>query len=108
MRAMYDHEGNQLKTVSLSDAVQITGWKDLPMAGDVMFAVENEHKAHEIIRIREAIKMDNLAVEHRQESDKRLEEHLIVIIHYFSNQIIYLLFSNLFNNFNFELEIIFV
>ncbi|XP_051159075.1 translation initiation factor IF-2, mitochondrial [Leptopilina boulardi] len=77
VRAMYDHEGNQLKTVSLSDAVQITGWKDLPMAGDVMFAVENEHKAHEIIRIREAIKMDNLAVEHRQESDKRLEEHLI-------------------------------
>lgn len=78
VRGMYDHAGNQLKEAKLSDAIQIMGWKDLPEAGDEMFQVDSESKAHEIIRLRESIKMDHLAVEHRVESDKRLQEHLVI------------------------------
>ena len=78
VRAMYDHAGNQVQEAKLSDAVQIVGWKELPQAGDEMVEVETEKKAHEVVRAREMKKKEEKAISDRIESDKRLQEHLLV------------------------------
>mgnify|MGYP002716662341 FL=1 len=40
-RSMLDENGNQLTSASLSTPVQISGWKELPSAGDEVFEVES-------------------------------------------------------------------
>lgn len=36
---MLDHQNNVLKEANPSDAIQITGWKDLPQAGQEFLQV---------------------------------------------------------------------
>lgn len=75
---MFDHSGNPVAEARLSEAVQIIGWKGLPIAGDVILEVENEKRARMIMRYREAEKATLLAQEHKVAADKKHEEYLKV------------------------------
>lgn len=42
VRVMMDHQNNILKEANPSDAIQITGWKDLPQAGQEFLQVSSD------------------------------------------------------------------
>ncbi|RLU22905.1 hypothetical protein DMN91_005183 [Ooceraea biroi] len=76
VRAMFDHSGNPVTEAKLSEAVQIIGWKDLPTAGDQILEVENEKKVRMVMRYRESVKAQKLAMEHKIAADQKHEEYL--------------------------------
>ncbi len=52
VRAMYDENGNQLKSAPPSTPVLVTGWGDVPSAGDMFEAVANERTARKLAQSR--------------------------------------------------------
>ncbi len=48
VRAMFDENGNQLKTATPSTPVLVMGWDDVPMAGDMFQVVKNERTARKL------------------------------------------------------------
>jgi len=48
VRAMYDENGNQIKSAGPSSPVLITGWGDVPSAGDMFQVVESERTARKL------------------------------------------------------------
>jgi translation initiation factor IF-2 len=55
VKFMYDENSANLAMASLSQAVQVMGWKELPKAGDEVLQVESEHRAKELVHLREKI-----------------------------------------------------
>ena len=53
VRAMFDDRGKKVKQVGPSDAVEILGLSGVPLAGDVLVAVEDERKARQIATVRQ-------------------------------------------------------
>ncbi len=54
VRAMFDAQGNEVKTAGPSIPVAVLGLSGAPNAGDEMMAVENERKAREVASYRES------------------------------------------------------
>ncbi|CAF0875192.1 unnamed protein product [Brachionus calyciflorus] len=52
VKYIYDENSQNLQKASLSQAVQIMGWKDLPHSGDEVLQVDTEHRAKEICDLR--------------------------------------------------------
>ncbi|XP_035724519.1 translation initiation factor IF-2, mitochondrial-like [Vespa mandarinia] len=77
VRSMFDHAGKPVIQASLSDAVQIMGWRELPNVGDEILEINSEQEAHNIIRYREKQINSIKAKEHKDAADKRLEQHLL-------------------------------
>ncbi len=48
VRAMFDERGNQLKSAGPSTPVLVSGWSDLPLAGDMFQVVKNERSARKM------------------------------------------------------------
>jgi translation initiation factor IF-2 len=48
VRAMYDERGNQLKSAGPSTPVLVSGWGDVPLAGDMFEVVKNERTARKM------------------------------------------------------------
>jgi translation initiation factor IF-2 len=48
VRAMFDERGGQLKSAGPSTPVLISGWSDVPLAGDMFQVVQNERTARKI------------------------------------------------------------
>ncbi|XP_011140338.2 translation initiation factor IF-2, mitochondrial isoform X2 [Harpegnathos saltator] len=76
VRSMFDHSGSPVTEAKLSEAVQIIGWQDLPTAGDVILEVNNEKKAHMVMRYREREQAKLLSHKHQTAADKKHEEYL--------------------------------
>lgn len=79
VRAMFNDSGHPILEAKPSDAIQITGWKELPDVGDEMLEVENDKILQEVLKFREKECNEILAKEHKAAADQRLQEHLIVI-----------------------------
>jgi translation initiation factor IF-2 len=62
VRAMFDENGNQVKLATPSSPVLVTGWDEVPQAGDMFEVVKNEREA----RKRAAAKVDELRSENLQ------------------------------------------
>ncbi|KAK2580312.1 hypothetical protein KPH14_012549 [Odynerus spinipes] len=77
VRSMFDHAGKPIIQASLSDAVQIMGWRELPNVGNEILEVESEQIAHTVIRYRQQKLNDLKAEEHKEAADLKLEEHLV-------------------------------
>ncbi|KAI4490355.1 hypothetical protein M0802_010732 [Mischocyttarus mexicanus] len=77
VRSMFDHEGKPVLKASLSDAIQIMGWRELPDVGDEILEVKSEQDAHKVINYRQKQINNIKAKEHKEEANKRLQEHLI-------------------------------
>lgn len=75
---MFDHAGKPVIQASLSDAVQIMGWRDLPNVGDDILEVKSEQEANMVIRYRQKQINTIKAKEHKEAADKKLEQHLLV------------------------------
>ena len=52
VKFIYDENSESLNQATLSQAVQIMGWKDMPHSGDEVLEVANEQRAKEMIEIR--------------------------------------------------------
>jgi len=48
VRAMFDERGNQLKTAGPSTPVLVSGWSEVPLAGDMFEVVKNERTARKL------------------------------------------------------------
>jgi translation initiation factor IF-2 len=67
VRAMEDEFGRRVKSAGPSEPVQLTGFDDMPKAGDKLVVLEDEKKAKEIANQRKQIK---------REQDLRKSKHL--------------------------------
>lgn len=52
VKFMFDENSQSVKSASLSQAVRVAGWKDLPNSGDEVLQVNSENRAKEICEIR--------------------------------------------------------
>nr|XP_050868441.1 translation initiation factor IF-2, mitochondrial [Vespula vulgaris] len=77
VRSMFDHAGKPVIQASLSDAIQIMGWRELPNVGDEILEVKSEQEAHMVIRYRQKQINDIKAEEHKEGAEKKLQQHLI-------------------------------
>lgn len=75
---MFDHAGSLVGQAGLSDAVQIIGWRELPVAGDEILEVENEKRAHAVMRHRHAKLGETKSIEQQIVADEKHKEHLVV------------------------------
>ncbi|XP_008553600.1 translation initiation factor IF-2, mitochondrial [Microplitis demolitor] len=75
VRAMFDHAANPVSEAKLSDAVQIIGWRELPLVGDEIIEVEDEKRAHVVIRYRKAKENATKAVEIMEVIKQKQTEH---------------------------------
>ncbi|KAF7991516.1 hypothetical protein HCN44_008887 [Aphidius gifuensis] len=75
VRAMFDHAGNPVSEASLADAVQIIGWRELPMAGDEIIEVEDERRAHIVMHYRQSVRAKSKESEIAEYVKKQQEEH---------------------------------
>ena len=63
VRAMFDESGDQLKVATPSSPVLVTGWDEVPQAGDMFEAVKNEKVARKMAAARVAeLRAENLQV----------------------------------------------
>lgn len=72
---MFDHAANPVSEAKLSDAVQIIGWRELPLVGDEIIEVEDEKRAHVVIRYRKAKENATKAVEIMEVIKQKQTEH---------------------------------
>ena len=78
VKSIFDENSKSLASASLSQAVQLMGWKELPAAGDEVFQVQNESVLKEIINVREEIlKARKLKIDSLEIAKKRSEERKI-------------------------------
>lgn len=77
VRSMFDHSGKPVTQASLSDAIQIMGWRELPGVGDEILEVKSEQIAHTVIKFRQQKLNAVKSEEHKEAADKRLQEHLV-------------------------------
>ncbi|XP_015110739.1 translation initiation factor IF-2, mitochondrial [Diachasma alloeum] len=75
VRAMFDHAGTPVPEAKLSEAVQIIGWRELPFAGDEILEVEDEHRAHVVLKHRQAQQAKAKALDALEIVEKRREAH---------------------------------
>lgn len=76
VRAMTDDVGQRVKTAGPSDPVEITGFDDVPGAGDVLQAVESEEKALEVARFRSQKEKEESLAATRRVSLENLFDHM--------------------------------
>ncbi|CAG0881146.1 unnamed protein product [Cyprideis torosa] len=76
VRAMFDENGATLTTASLSDAIEIMGWRELPHAGAEIYQVETEKEAGEIVRRVAKAKLEEKAEKDLPSILKKQEYHL--------------------------------
>lgn len=75
VRAMFDHAGKPVSEASLAEAVQIIGWRELPMAGDEIIEVEDERRAHIVMNYRQSLQAKAKEPEIIEFVKKQQEEH---------------------------------
>ncbi|XP_055905743.1 translation initiation factor IF-2, mitochondrial [Eupeodes corollae] len=76
VRGLFDDNGKPIECASPGTPVEIIGWRELPLSGDLILEVENEKKANSVIRWREAETQKEKAKEDLVEIRKKEEEHL--------------------------------
>ncbi|XP_011202629.2 translation initiation factor IF-2, mitochondrial [Bactrocera dorsalis] len=76
VRGLFDHNGKPMTQAPPGTPVEILGWRELPLAGDVILEVETEKKAHSVLRWREHEAKHHKAEEAVDEIRKKEEEHL--------------------------------
>ena len=78
VRSIFNDSGHPILEAKPADAVQITGWKELPNVGEGILEVNNK-VLQDVLKFREKKRDEILAKEHKAAADERLQEHLIVI-----------------------------
>lgn len=75
VRALLDENGNKLSKVSPSQAAEVTGWKELPNAGDEVIQVKDEATAKKFVTKRQLLlKLEQEVITVDKMNDKKLTE----------------------------------
>lgn len=53
VRALFNHAGQPVESVSPGEPVEILGWRELPSAGEDILEVDSEKTAHSVLRYRQ-------------------------------------------------------
>ncbi|XP_030562705.1 translation initiation factor IF-2, mitochondrial isoform X1 [Drosophila novamexicana] len=53
VRGLFDHNGTPMIEAAPGTPVEILGWRELPLAGELILEVETEKKAHSVLKYRE-------------------------------------------------------
>ncbi|XP_069672304.1 translation initiation factor IF-2, mitochondrial isoform X2 [Periplaneta americana] len=78
VRAMFNEQGQSVQEAPPSTPVEVLGWRELPSAGDEIIEVENEKRAHEVMRWRESISKVEKQEAEREAVESKIQEHLKV------------------------------
>uniref|UniRef100_A0A1I8P923 Tr-type G domain-containing protein n=1 Tax=Stomoxys calcitrans TaxID=35570 RepID=A0A1I8P923_STOCA len=76
VRGLFDHNGKPLDKAEPGTPVEILGWRELPLAGDLILEVESEKKANSVLRYRQQEAQKEKAEQSLEEIRKKEEEHL--------------------------------
>ncbi|XP_046805266.1 translation initiation factor IF-2, mitochondrial isoform X2 [Lucilia cuprina] len=76
VRGLFDHNGKPLDKAEPGTPVEILGWRELPLAGDLILEVDTEKKAHSVLRYRTHEAQKEKAEQSLEEIRKKEEEHL--------------------------------
>uniref|UniRef100_A0A1A9ZFP7 Tr-type G domain-containing protein n=1 Tax=Glossina pallidipes TaxID=7398 RepID=A0A1A9ZFP7_GLOPL len=76
VRGLFDHNGKPLDQAEPGTPVEILGWRELPLAGDIIIEVESEKKASSVLRWRQQEAQKEKAELSLEEIRKKEEEHL--------------------------------
>ncbi|EDW49131.1 translation initiation factor IF-2, mitochondrial isoform X1 [Drosophila sechellia] len=75
VRGLFDHNGQPLSEAPPGTPVEILGWRELPLAGDLILEVETEKKAHAVLKYREHESQQEKIESSSDEIRKKEEEH---------------------------------
>ncbi|XP_067629595.1 translation initiation factor IF-2, mitochondrial [Eurosta solidaginis] len=75
VRGLFDHNGKPMTEAAPGTPVEILGWRELPLAGDIVLEVESEKNAHQVLRWREHEAKFQKAEEAIDEIRQKEEEH---------------------------------
>ncbi|XP_061396380.1 translation initiation factor IF-2, mitochondrial [Musca vetustissima] len=76
VRGLFDHNGKPMDKAEPGTPVEILGWRELPLAGDLILEVESEKKANSVLRYRQHEAQKEKAEQSLDEIRKKEEEHL--------------------------------
>ncbi|XP_046622262.1 translation initiation factor IF-2, mitochondrial isoform X1 [Neodiprion virginianus] len=77
VRSMFNEDGKPVMEGKLSDAVQVIGWREMPVAGDEILEVESEKRAKDVIKYRMSQEFEKKAKEHAKAAEERHQQHLV-------------------------------
>ncbi|EDW81488.2 uncharacterized protein Dwil_GK10998 [Drosophila willistoni] len=75
VRGLFDHNGQPLTEAPPGTPVEILGWRELPLAGELILEVETEKKAHAVLKYREHEAQREKIESSGDEIRKKEEEH---------------------------------
>ena len=75
VKFIYDENSKNLEKASLSQAVQIMGWKEVPHSGDEVVQVSSESRAKELVEIRNQIEALKKQKSESEIIEKKRTEH---------------------------------
>ncbi|XP_038607603.1 translation initiation factor IF-2, mitochondrial [Tachyglossus aculeatus] len=75
VRLMFDENGKTMTDACPSTPVQITGWRDLPSAGEEILEVESEQRAREVIDWRKYVEDQEKMKEDMETIEAKRREH---------------------------------
>ncbi|XP_032593334.1 translation initiation factor IF-2, mitochondrial isoform X2 [Drosophila grimshawi] len=75
VRGLFDHNGQPLTEAAPGTPVEILGWRELPLAGELILEVETERKAHAVLKFREHQAQQEKVESSSDEIRKKEEEH---------------------------------
>nr|XP_017092688.2 translation initiation factor IF-2, mitochondrial [Drosophila bipectinata] len=75
VRELFDHNGQPLTEAPPGTPVEILGWRELPLAGELILEVETEKKAHAVLKYREHEAQREKIESSSDEIRKKEEEH---------------------------------
>ncbi|XP_053669741.1 translation initiation factor IF-2, mitochondrial [Anopheles nili] len=75
VRGLFDHAGQPIAEVSPGMPVEILGWRELPVAGDVILEVESERIASSVLRWRANQAMKEKALNDAEAINQKRKEH---------------------------------
>ncbi|KAH8383212.1 hypothetical protein KR009_007336 [Drosophila setifemur] len=75
VRGLFDHNGQPLNEAPPGTPVEILGWRELPLAGELILEVETEKKAHAVLKYREHEAQREKIESSSDDIRKKEEEH---------------------------------
>ncbi|KAM9856914.1 translation initiation factor IF-2, mitochondrial isoform 1-T2 [Aulostomus maculatus] len=76
VRFLIDENGKTLTSAGPSTAVEVSGWKELPSAGETILEVETEHRAKEVVAWRCYVEEQQRMCEEQSAIDIKQKKHL--------------------------------
>lgn len=77
VRAMFDENGKSVSAAPPSSAVEVLGWRELPPAGHIVLEVEGEKYAHEVVKLREHLKLEEKQLSDADQIKIKQDQHQI-------------------------------